>query len=188
MLQNNKIVKLKNINVKTFLMRYFFIPLILIFSFLSCENDKEISSIDPVNWEKRRVTIDISDSLRIGQSYLPVYSEIYSESEHLTINLTATVSLRNINPSESIYLNKAAYYDTKGNLIRTYFDYPIYIKPLETIEIVIDERDTTGGAGANFVFDWTINESLHEPFFEAVMISTIEQLGISFTTQGVTIN
>lgn len=169
-------------------MRYLFVLLLCSLCFLSCENDKEISSINPVNWEKRRVTSPLIDSLRNGQSYLPVYSEIYSESEHLTINLTATVSLRNINPNESIYLKKASYYDTKGNLIRTYFDFPIYIKPLETIEIVIDERDTTGGAGANFVFDWAVKEPLHEPFFEAVMISTIDQLGLSFTTQGVTIN
>ncbi len=169
-------------------MRYLFVVILCSLTFFSCENNKEISSINPVNWEKRRASATLPDSLRNGQSYLPVYSEIYSESEHLTINLTATVSLRNINPSESIYLKKASYYDTKGNLIRTYFDFPIYIKPLETIEIVIDERDTTGGAGANFVFDWAVKEPLHEPFFEAVMISTIDQLGLSFTTQGVTIN
>lgn len=188
MLQNNKIVKLKNIYDNLILMRYLSIFYVLVFVFSSCEKDKEISSINPVNWEKRRVSNDIDDSLQIGKSYLPVYSEIYSESEHLTINLTATVSLRNINTDESIYLSKASYYNTKGDLIRTYFDYPIYLRPLETIEIVIDEKDTSGGPGANFVFEWAIEDSLHEPFFEAVMISTIEQLGISFTTQGITIN
>ncbi|PNQ73447.1 hypothetical protein C1T31_08030 [Hanstruepera neustonica] len=169
-------------------MKHLFIIILIPICFWSCEKDKEISSINPVNWEKRRVTAPINDSLKNGQSYLPVYSEIYSESEHLTVNLTATVSLRNINPHESIYLKKASYYDTKGNLIRTYFDFPIDIKPLETIEIVIDERDTTGGPGANFVFDWATKADLHEPFFEAVMISTIGQLGISFTTQGIAIN
>ncbi|GGG55179.1 hypothetical protein GCM10010976_27560 [Bizionia arctica] len=120
-----------------------------------------------------------------GQSYLSVYSEIYSITEHRTINLTVTVSLRNVSTLHNIYLFKANYYNTKGDLIRTYFDEPISLKPLETIEIVIDEKDDHGGSGANFVFDWALSNNDHEPFFEAVMISTSGQQGISFTTQGI---
>lgn len=168
-------------------MKYVFIFFIGLIGFSSCDNQKEISSVNPVNWEKRRATEKISDSLTNGQSYLSIYSEIYSESEHRTINLTATISLRNINTTETIYIKKASYYDTKGHLIRTYFEYPIYIKPLETIEIIIDEKDTAGGSGANFVFDWAMENMVHEPIFEAVMISTSGQQGISFATRGITI-
>ena len=56
---------------------------------------------------------------------------------------------------------------------------------MQTIEIVIDENDIEGGTGANFIFDWLATKSTHAPYFEAVMISTSGQQGLSFTTKGV---
>jgi len=55
---------------------------------------------------------------------------------------------------------------------------------METVEIVIDEKDQEGGTGANFLFDWSIKPNSHEPYFEGVMISTSGQQGLSFTTEG----
>ena len=49
---------------------------------------------------------------------------------------------------------------------------------------MIDEVDKEGGTGANFLFEWKLNKKANEPFFEAVMISTSGQQGLSFTTQG----
>ena len=124
---------------------------------LSCaeKSKEEVSSIDPVNWNNRMAEITSSDSLVKGTSYLSVYSEVYSETEHRTHNLTSTISMRNTNLKDTIYINKAEYFDTKGSPIRTYFDLPIHIKP-----------------------------NSHEPYFEGVMISTSGQQGLSFTTQG----
>lgn len=149
----------------------------------SCKEEKPMSSIDPVNWEKRTTTFSLSDSLKHGVTYLPVYSQIYSQTEHRTLDLTATVSMRNTNTKDTIYLKKTEYFDTKGNSIRTYFDKPIYIAPMETVEIVIDELDKDGGTGANFLFHWAIKPKVNKPLFEAVMISTYGQ-GISFSTRG----
>ena len=160
-----------------------FIFLLLI---ISCADraQKEVSSIDPVNWNNRTATISEQDSLLKGTSYLSVYSEIYSETEHRTHNLTSTISMRNTNLKDTIYITQAEYFDTKGNPIRTYFDEPIYIKPMETVEIVIDEKDQSGGTGANFLFQWSTKPNSHEPYFEGVMISTSGQQGLSFTTEG----
>lgn len=153
---------------------------------LSCTEKapKEVSSVDPVNWSNRKASLSASDSLVQGISYLSVYSEIYSETEHRTHNLTSTISMRNTNLRDPIYISKAEYFDTKGSAIRTYFDFPIYIKPMETVEIVIDEKDQSGGTGANFLFHWAIKPTSNEPYFEGVMISTSGQQGLSFTTQG----
>ncbi|RIV34778.1 DUF3124 domain-containing protein [Flagellimonas lutimaris] len=163
-----------------------FFPLILSLLILSCaeKTKKEVSSIDPINWSNRTANIPEQDSLLNGTSYLSVYSEIYSETEHRTHNLTSTISMRNTNLKDTIYINKAEYFDTKGNSIRTYFEEPIYIKPMETVEIVIDEKDRSGGTGANFLFQWSIKPNSHKPYFEGVMISTSGQQGLSFTTQG----
>ncbi len=93
--------------------------------------------------------------------------------------------MRNVNRRDTVYLGHAEYYGTTGELIRTYFQGPIYILPLETVEIVIDEIDKAGGTGANFLFDWQIRPGANAPFFECVMISTSGQQGLSFATRGV---
>ena len=149
-----------------------------------CQEQKEYSSVDPVNWGKRTLELPVMDSVVSGSTYLSVYSQIYSQTEHLTHDLTATVSMRNINRKDTVYLTNAEYFDTHGNLIRTYFNTTIYIAPMETIEIVIDEHDREGGTGANFIFDWKAAPGVPEPLFEAVMISTSGQQGLSFATQG----
>ncbi len=152
---------------------------------LSCSEEKTVSHIDPVNWEKRYMALPEQDSLIKGSSYLSIYSSIYDGTERTLHHLTATASMRNVSNTDSIYILKAEYYNTQGELIRTYFNKPIFLKPLETIEIVIDQDDEYGGTGANFVFDWAVESHNHEPIFEAVMISTTGQQGISFTTRGI---
>jgi hypothetical protein len=161
-----------------------FLGIFVLLLFTNCSEDKELSSIDPVNWNKRTIQLNQADSLIHGQTYLSVYSQIYSRTEHSRHDLTATVSMRNMNTSDTVYISKAQYFDTKGKLIRTYFEKNIFIAPMETVEIVIDEDDRTGGTGANFLFDWQIKEGVIEPYFEGVMISTTGQQGLSFTTQG----
>ena len=169
-------------------MKNLFKIVLITFLILSCKNRAEVSSINSVNWGKRTVKHKLKNSLTQGTTYLSVYSQIYSQTEHRTHSLTATISMRNANKLDTIYINKAEYFNTKGNLIRTYFNSPIFIAPMETVEIVIDEKDQEGGTGANFLFDWAIKQNTSEPFFEGVMISTSGQQGISFTTQGKRIN
>lgn len=166
-------------------MRSICLFLFIILVTMACEEPKEVSHMDPINWEKRKIQLNPKDSLVYGSTYLSIYSEIYDRSEKGTHNLTATASMRNISSKDSVYILRTDYYDTKGKLIRTYFKKPIFIKPLETIHIVIDQDDIHGGAGANFTFEWAVNKKTHEPLFEAVMISTTGQQGISFTTHGV---
>ncbi|MBT8177980.1 MAG: DUF3124 domain-containing protein [Eudoraea sp.] len=161
---------------------------LLIIIMQSCNDQVDISSINPVNWEKRAIEIKNIDSLTQGKTYLSVYSQIYSETEHRTHDLTVTVSMRNTNNLDTVFVNKAEYFDTKGNSIRTYFNKPIFIVPMETVEIIIDESDKEGGTGANFLFDWTIKPNSNDPLFEAIMISTSGQQGLSFSTQGKKIN
>lgn len=158
--------------------------LLLPFILQCCQDRNQVSSVNAVNWSNRTVSRSLNDSLPRGTTYLSVYSEIYSESEHRTHDLTVTVSMRNTNINDTVFINKAEYFNTKGHAIRTYFDSPIYIAPMETVEIVIDEKDQEGGTGANFLFNWTTHPNAHEPLFESVMISTSGQQGISFTTQG----
>lgn len=165
-------------------MKNIFLLIIGLVVFYSCGNKhKEMSSLNPVNWEKRAVEINTADSLVYGESYLSIYSQIYSYTEHLTHDLTSTVSMRNTSVTDTIYIVSAKYFDTHGKLIRAYFEKTIYIAPMETVAIVIDEVDKEGGTGANFLFDWAIKPKTTEPIFEGIHLSTAGK--ISFTTAGV---
>ncbi len=155
---------------------------------VGCDDPKEISSFNPNHWEDHYADTEVlgpkSDSLQFGKTYLSIYSHIYSFTLEKSQNLTAMVSLRNVSDIDTIYISKADYYNTKGELIRHYFEKPIFLKPLETVEIVIDETDEHGGSGANFIFEWTTKATTPEPIFEAVMTSLRGSQGLSFTTQG----
>ena len=161
----------------------FFVTLII----TSCQEVKEYNLPNDTNWEARKIEIEHFDDLVQGQTYLPVYSHIYHRFDNRTFNLTVTVSIRNLSISDSIYILNADYFNTEGVRIRQYLQNPMFLKPLETVEIIIEEEDEEGGSGANFIFNWASKNEKNPPLFEAVMISTYGQQGISFSTRGVQI-
>jgi len=157
--------------------------LLIIIAFYGCHKKPNAQHIHAENWEKRKVNLKKSDSLEYGKSYLSIYSQIYSISQHKTHNLTAMVSLRNTSDTDTIYLLKAEYYDTHGKPIETFFKHPIYLAPMESTDIIIEETNISGGTGSNFIFEWKIPKGCPEPLFEGIMNSTMGQQGLSFTTQ-----
>ncbi len=170
------------------LLTFLNVTLVLTALFLqSCQEPVEMSSVSKINWEKRYLEPSPKDSLVKGKTYLSVYSQIYSQTESRRHNLTATVSMHNTNTRDTIYIKKAEFFNTDGNSIRTYFDKTIFVAPMATVQIIIDEEDKSGGTGANFIFEWICKPGSNEPFFEAVMISTSGQQGLSFSTQGKTL-
>ena len=162
------------------------VGLSLVLVFVGCGQGRVEKPVQAEDWTARKMEIDFQDSLVRGQSYLSVYSKIYSQTEHQTHDLTVTVSLRNTG-LDTATVTSAKYYNTHGDLIRTYFDFPVRLKPMETVEIIIAEADDDGGTGGNFIFDWVMKQNGTEPLFEAVMISTSGQQGLSFRTDGVRI-
>lgn len=158
-----------------------FIPLF----FISCEEETKKYPVKQADWASRRSEITDFTNFSQCKTYLPIYSHIYHIHEHRTFDLTITVSIRNVSMTDSVYILNADYYNTIGNNIRQYIKTPIFIKPMETLEIIIEGRDIEGGSGANFVFDWAVENMKNPPLFEAVMISTTGQQGLSFTTRGV---
>lgn len=164
-------------------MKKYFLLLVISLLLLACNEQEKQESIPSQNWSKKFVDISHLDSLEHGKSYLSVYSQIYSADDQRITNLTAMVSLRNTSDLDTIYLLKATYYDTYGTLVRTYFDKPVFLVPMETTEIIIDLTDVSGGTGSNFLFEWKIPQGCPEPLFEGIMNSTKGQQGLSFSTQ-----
>lgn len=160
---------------------------LLLFLFCSCNNGKKEIKVHLPDWDSKTVSLSTVESLTPRITYLPIYSHIYQKHENRTFDLTITVSIRNISISDTAYIHCADYYNTKGCRIREYLKHPIYVAPLETIELVIAEGDKEGGSGANFLFKWSMRNDKNPPLFEAVMISTYQKQGVSFTTRGINV-
>jgi len=121
-----------------------------------------------------------------GTVYVPVYSSLYLglDMKRQMVELTATVSVRNVSAVHPIVLEWVRYYDSTGKRVRNYLQTPSSLPPLGSVEFVIQRSDTTGGPGANFLIHWKGPEAVDEPLIEAVMLGQSGSAGISFTSAG----
>jgi hypothetical protein len=119
-----------------------------------------------------------------GQTiFVPAYSHVYYRTgqEYL---LAITLSVRNTSLTDSILLTSVGYYDTKGNLVKEYPKKSVRIPPMATAEFFVQEEDTSGGSGANFLVKWKATKGVSQPVIEAVMIGTTSGQGISLISPG----
>lgn len=120
-----------------------------------------------------------------GQTvYVPVYSNIFSSPKKIPYNLAVILSIRNTDTSKPIKILSADYYDTKGKLVRKYYQQPVTLAPLESTDVFVPEDDTTGGIGANFIVKWNAPHEVNAPIIESVMIGMRSGQGISFVSSG----
>ena len=82
-------------------------------------------------------------------------------TEHRIHNLSVTISLRNTDKFDTVFIERAEYYNTKGDLIRSYFKQPIFLEPMETAEIHIEKKDQEGGTGGNMIFVTVLKSITH---------------------------
>lgn len=120
-----------------------------------------------------------------GQTlYVPVYSYIYYGDKAKKIGLTATLTIRNTDPSRSIEVASVSYHDSDGKAIRQYLKDPVELGPLASTHFLVAESDLSGGLGASFVIKWKSGQAVSEPIVESVMIGTLSAQGISFVCRG----
>ena len=120
--------------------------------------------------------------------YVPIYSHIYYDGGRPYL-LEATLSVRNTDMKNPLYVNAVHYYDTGGNLSKKYVDQLIRLEPLQTIEFLVERQDVTGGSGANFIVEWRASDaSVEVPFIEAIMVGRSGTNAISFVSPGRTLD
>jgi hypothetical protein len=101
-----------------------------------------------------------------------------------TVDLAATVSVRNTSSLHPITLAWVRYYDSSGKKVRDYLEKPSALPPLGSVEFVIQRSDTAGGPGANFLIRWDGPADVDQPLIEAVMVGQSGNAGVSFTSRG----
>jgi hypothetical protein len=151
----------------------------------SCiENDPNKNKQGENIIESLLVFTDLADQNYRDTVYIPIYSDIYSVHRQKSTLLTATLSIRSTSLTDTTYINSIDYYDSHGKKIRSYIDKTLLLKPMASVDYVIERDDVSGGTGANFLVTWGA-ETNTQPMFQAVMIATTGQHGLSFVTNGV---
>jgi len=129
-------------------------------------------------------TVDPVDIRVGGEFYIPIYSHIYWGQSTMQTDLSATLSIRNVDPVNPLILLKIDYYDSRGSKIREYLDAPAELAHMATVDFMIERADSAGGSGANFIVEWGARGPIAEPVMESVMLGQIGTAGISFLSPG----
>lgn len=156
----------------------FFILLTIVFA---CTHDNKKVHYPSRNYHY--VTIDTAKLIHKGLVYVPVYSHIYAPEGSQALNLTATLSIRNISYTDSFYVTDVTYYGSQGEVLKNYLTSSLVVRPMSSIEFVVEQSETKGGAGANFVVRWGAADSNSKPLVQAVMSGI--NTGVSFAVDGV---
>ena len=120
-----------------------------------------------------------------GQTvYVPAYSNVFTGPRKLPFQLATTLSIRNTDLSSSFQITAIDYYDTGGKLVRRYLEKPQTLGPLASTFVHIEEKDTSGGFGANYIVKWNSDRMMNSPIIECVMIGATGGQGISVVSPG----
>lgn len=120
-----------------------------------------------------------------GQTvYVSAYSHVFTGPRKLPFQLATTLSIRSTDLSAAIRVSSIDYYDTNGKLIRRYLDKPLNLGPMASTFVHIEEKDSSGGFGANFIVRWNSDRVMNTPIIECVMIGATSGQGISFVSSG----
>jgi hypothetical protein len=124
-----------------------------------------------------------------GQTvYVPIYSQVFYGDKARTFDLSATLSIRNIDVKGAIQITKVGYYNQSGKHVRDFVDKPVNLQPWASTRFFIKESDNTGGVEAFFIVIWQADTPVIAPLIESLMIGASGQQGVSFTSRGIPID
>ena len=132
-------------------------------------------------------------ALSTGQHlYLPIYAVIqYGDLDRSgaarELPVSSLVSIHNTDLDKPIRLLAARYYATDGKFLRNFLPSPRVLKPMETLELLVERRDVAGGSGANFVIQWDAEVPVSPPLVQALHVELQTNRAIVFTTDAVLI-
>lgn len=172
-------------------MKYFIYLVSFAFIFLfSCESPNP--NLDKKGEDELK-TLEIERTIREDEQnfhdliYVPIYSEIYADKQNQKVPLAATLSIRNTNFTDSLFVTKIDYFNTDGELVRSYLKKLIRLPPMSTVNYVIGRDDDTGGTGASFIVNINSKSKSVKPLIQAVMIGQSGNKGFAFSTDGYSI-
>jgi hypothetical protein len=138
----------------------------------------------------RPVTAQEAFPLSRGQMvYVPVYSHIQhgnldDKGQPMTLLLSSMLSIRNTDPHHGLVVNSARYYDTSGKVLREFVSTPIKLAAMASTEFFVENKDKSGGSGANFIVEWSADKPLNPPIIETINAYFFGTQSFAFTSPG----
>ena len=131
-----------------------------------------------------------ASELSQGQNvYVPVYSQVWhgnldGSGKPWMLLLSVMLSIRNTNPEHAITVRSVRYYDTEGKLLREFYTEPKHLGPFQSTDLFVENKDVTGGTGANFLVVWDAEKPVNPPVVEAVHAYFFGTQSVVFTSPG----
>jgi len=124
--------------------------------------------------------------------YLPIYAfirygDLDSSGVARQLPVSALVSIHNTDLDKPLKVLVARYYSTEGKFLRNFLSAPRILRPMETLEFLVERRDEVGGSGANFVIQWEAAVPVSPPLVQALHVELQTNRAIVFTTDAVLI-
>lgn len=122
-----------------------------------------------------------------------VYASVYSQVQHGNlwrshnppeVTLSAMLSVRNVDPNQNFRLTSVKFFDSRGRLLRELLPEPRIIDPMASVQFFVENRDLTGGPGANFLVAWSAEQPINAPIIETVHAYFFGTQSIAFVTPG----
>ena len=115
--------------------------------------------------------------------YVPVYSHIYISADNY-IKMSISLSVRNTDLLKDLYIESISYYNTEGKLVKNYISQPHILKPMGSIDFIVDLDDMNGGNGAKFLVKFASKSNVAKPIVQAVMSHIVGNNNFQFITDG----
>ena len=161
--------------------------------FLGCSEDnkqknekftQDVSTQQTNNYEHFPIATEkINNTFDRKTIYIPVYSHVYI-SENVYTRLSITLSIRNSDLLKDLYVESIDYYNTEGKLVKQYIKEPHLLKPLSTVDYVVNLEDMSGGNGAKFLINVASKNKINTPIIQAIMTNTLGNSNLCFLTEG----
>ena len=117
--------------------------------------------------------------------YVPIYSHIYlTDKRKIKLDLSVTLSIRNTDAGKPITFHTVDYFNSEGTLVKKFITKPHTLQPMSSSYFTIEESDTSGGWGANFILEWKSDDKITEPVIEAIHSGARGTHSYIFDTQG----
>ncbi len=124
--------------------------------------------------------------------YLPIYSFVrHGDADRsgatAQLPVSALVSIHNTDMQRPLRVMFARFFSTQGDFLRNAVPAPRTLKPMETMEFMVERRDVAGGSGSNFVIQWQADTPVSPPLVQALHVELQTNRALSFITEAVVI-
>lgn len=160
--------------------------ILLLTSLLACgkaskiERKESTTSIDTAQFKIKETG---SVKMVKGQLlYVPIYSNLPHGQDTTKLDISAFLAIHNIDIKHKLRISQILFCNTAGKQVKDFLGKKeITLEPLETKTIYIPHEDQSG-TGANFLVEWYSNEKMVEPLIESIMVNTVANQNVSFTS------